>query len=125
MIDLPVYDPDNWQNRAQCAAERIDPNTMAPETASPEQVEEAKAVCFRCPVMDQCRDAAAAQSEAYGIWGGEWWGVPAHSPARVSCQWCGCDVANAGTGRVRQFCGASCRQRSRRARETPALLVPA
>lgn len=124
MIDLPVYDASNWQNDAQCASELVDPNTMAPETASRADIKDATQVCFRCPVKDQCEDAAEAQGDAYGIWGGRWWGESPGSPAVVACQWCRAEVANAGTGRVREFCGPSCRQAARRAR-LAVVAVPA
>lgn len=35
-----------------------------------ERDETAKQVCFRCPVMQQCRDHALSVGEAYGVWGG-------------------------------------------------------
>ncbi|MFE7118528.1 WhiB family transcriptional regulator [Streptomyces sp. NPDC057654] len=34
------------------------------------QTEEAKDVCRRCPVMEQCRRWALETAEEYGIWGG-------------------------------------------------------
>nr|WP_269965331.1 WhiB family transcriptional regulator [Corynebacterium meitnerae] len=30
----------------------------------------AKAICFSCPVLEQCRAHALAVAEPYGIWGG-------------------------------------------------------
>jgi WhiB family redox-sensing transcriptional regulator len=30
----------------------------------------AKAVCARCPVLDQCREHALRAREPYGVWGG-------------------------------------------------------
>ncbi|CAN5430149.1 WhiB family transcriptional regulator [soil metagenome] len=32
--------------------------------------ENAKQVCFQCPVMRQCRGHALAAREPYGVWGG-------------------------------------------------------
>lgn len=116
MIDLPSYDASSWQNRAQCAIELVDPNLMAPESASDSALEEAKQVCFRCPVRVECGDAAKAQDYAYGIWGGEWYGNPVKAAGVVPCQWCGCDIPNAETGRVRKFCGAAHRQAAYAAR---------
>jgi WhiB family redox-sensing transcriptional regulator len=37
------------------------------------QIAEAKAVCARCPVMDQCREWALATGVDAGIWGGLDW----------------------------------------------------
>jgi WhiB family transcriptional regulator, redox-sensing transcriptional regulator len=34
------------------------------------QIEEAKAVCHRCPVMAECRADALARGEEFGVWGG-------------------------------------------------------
>jgi WhiB family redox-sensing transcriptional regulator len=31
---------------------------------------EAKQVCARCPVRDECRDYALAAGEEFGVWGG-------------------------------------------------------
>ncbi len=30
----------------------------------------AKAICFRCPVLDRCREHALTVREPYGVWGG-------------------------------------------------------
>ena len=32
--------------------------------------EAAKAICARCPVIEQCREHALAVQEPYGVWGG-------------------------------------------------------
>lgn len=34
------------------------------------QIEEAKAVCRRCPLMDVCREYAIESGESSGVWGG-------------------------------------------------------
>ncbi|MFI1293366.1 WhiB family transcriptional regulator [Streptomyces sp. NPDC020792] len=34
------------------------------------QIEEAKAVCRRCPLMESCLQDALERSEAFGVWGG-------------------------------------------------------
>ncbi|MFI1530841.1 WhiB family transcriptional regulator [Streptomyces griseus] len=34
------------------------------------QIEEAKAVCRRCPVMDKCLDWALESGQDSGVWGG-------------------------------------------------------
>lgn len=36
----------------------------------PEDTRIAKAVCWRCPVLDACREHALAAAEPYGVWGG-------------------------------------------------------
>jgi WhiB family redox-sensing transcriptional regulator len=35
-----------------------------------QQIEEAKAVCRRCPIRVQCLDEALARGEEFGVWGG-------------------------------------------------------
>ena len=32
--------------------------------------ENAKKLCFTCPVIDRCREHALAVQEPYGVWGG-------------------------------------------------------
>ncbi|MET9847890.1 WhiB family transcriptional regulator [Streptomyces ossamyceticus] len=34
------------------------------------QIEEAKAVCRRCPLIESCLEGALARNEASGVWGG-------------------------------------------------------
>ncbi|MDX3697334.1 WhiB family transcriptional regulator [Streptomyces europaeiscabiei] len=34
------------------------------------QIEEAKAVCRRCPLAESCLEGALARGEAAGVWGG-------------------------------------------------------
>jgi WhiB family redox-sensing transcriptional regulator len=34
------------------------------------QIEEAKAVCRRCPVLERCASWALETGEAHGVWGG-------------------------------------------------------
>jgi len=36
-----------------------------------ESTREAKAVCRRCPVADECLDFALARRERFGVWGGK------------------------------------------------------
>ncbi|MFQ6144465.1 WhiB family transcriptional regulator [Streptomyces seoulensis] len=66
--DSPV--PGPWQADAACLCE--DPELFFPVgEAGPalRQVEEAKAVCRRCPVLSQCLDWAVAHG-VLGVWGG-------------------------------------------------------
>lgn len=116
MIDLPVYDSEHWQNRAQCYREGIDPDRMAPEVASQVELNEAKQVCFRCEVRRECLSAARAQDAPYGIWGGAWFGDRPRQPAEAACEWCGKGVENAEGGRTRRYCGGACQKAARRAR---------
>ena len=61
---------DDWRHRAACRGE--DPELFFPSgTSGPAlaQVEQAKAVCQRCLVAEQCL-AEALRRQEYGIWGG-------------------------------------------------------
>lgn len=59
-------DRPDWQAEGLCA--ETDPEQFFPEKGgSPRQ---AKAVCGRCPVRDQCLEYALANNERFGIWGG-------------------------------------------------------
>ncbi|WP_329172788.1 WhiB family transcriptional regulator [Streptomyces sp. NBC_01477] len=62
--------PD-WQHRAACGDE--DPELFFPVGNSGPailKIEEAKRVCRRCPVMDQCRQWALETGQDAGVWGG-------------------------------------------------------
>jgi WhiB family redox-sensing transcriptional regulator len=61
----------NWRNRAACLDE--DPVLFFPiGNTSPAllQIEEAKAICRRCPVIESCLKWAIDQGQDAGVWGG-------------------------------------------------------
>ncbi len=61
----------DWRDRAVCREE--DPDLFFPiGNTGPAllQIEEAKAVCRRCPVMERCLDWALMTREGAGVWGG-------------------------------------------------------
>ncbi|WP_042370529.1 WhiB family transcriptional regulator [Streptacidiphilus neutrinimicus] len=61
----------DWRHRAACQHE--DPELFFPigETGlALLQIEDAKAVCRRCPVMDSCLQWALTARQADGVWGG-------------------------------------------------------
>ncbi|MFF1511875.1 WhiB family transcriptional regulator [Streptomyces sp. NPDC058326] len=67
--DLPVN--TNWRERSACREE--DPELFFPiGNTGPAllQIEEAKAVCRRCPVMETCLRWAMEHGEDGGVWGG-------------------------------------------------------
>ncbi|MFC8273822.1 WhiB family transcriptional regulator [Streptomyces sp. NPDC057271] len=67
--DLPV--DINWRARSVCKDE--DPELFFPiGNTGPAllQIEEAKAVCRRCPVMETCLQWALGSGEESGVWGG-------------------------------------------------------
>lgn len=58
---------DSWMEEALCA--QVDPDMWFPPVG--ERGTEAKKICMRCPVREQCLDYALNASEnPYGIWGG-------------------------------------------------------
>ncbi|WP_405623745.1 WhiB family transcriptional regulator [Streptomyces sp. NBC_00076] len=61
----------HWRERAACL--RVDPELFFPISAigpNTRQVDEAKAICGRCPVAEQCLDWAVREGRVDGIWGG-------------------------------------------------------
>ena len=61
----------DWRHRAACRDE--DPELFFPiGTTGPAllQVEEAKAVCRRCTVLDDCLSWSLDTSQEAGVWGG-------------------------------------------------------
>ncbi|CAM5666506.1 MULTISPECIES: WhiB family transcriptional regulator [Streptomyces] len=62
---------DDWRTRAACRDE--DPDLFFPiGTSGPAlfQTEQAKGVCRRCPVQQQCLDWALDTGQSLGVWGG-------------------------------------------------------
>ncbi|MBB4889602.1 WhiB family redox-sensing transcriptional regulator [Streptomyces netropsis] len=60
----------NWRQDAACREE--DPDLFFPVgTTGPAvtQTEDAKSVCRRCPVMEQCLRWAMNSGQEYGVWG--------------------------------------------------------
>jgi WhiB family redox-sensing transcriptional regulator len=77
---MPGYAPDtttgstattDWRHDSACAGQTPDLHFPVGNTGPALlQIEEAKAVCRRCPVMDQCLAWALGQRIEYGIFGG-------------------------------------------------------
>jgi WhiB family redox-sensing transcriptional regulator len=62
---------DYWRDQAACRNE--DPELYFPiGTSGPAlmQTAQAKAVCARCPVQEQCLEWALDHGEILGVWGG-------------------------------------------------------
>ena len=69
--DNEEYIAMDWRHRALCRDE--DPELFFPiGTTGPAlvQVEQAKAVCRRCPVTQSCLDWALRAGQDSGVWGG-------------------------------------------------------
>lgn len=64
----------HWTDQGACADPGVDPELFFPLGAAGlatfRQVEAAKAICARCPVVQPCRDWAVTVGEPDGIWGG-------------------------------------------------------
>jgi WhiB family redox-sensing transcriptional regulator len=61
----------NWRNQAACRNE--EPDLFFPAGATGPallQIEEAKNVCRRCPVVQQCAAWALGTNQEHGVWGG-------------------------------------------------------
>lgn len=56
-----------WRDQAECLGE--DPAIFFPER-NQTMATQAKGVCKRCPVKDDCLDEAISNGERFGIWGG-------------------------------------------------------
>ena len=64
---------DTWQNHALCGDEAYDPELWFPVgegTTAQQQADDAKAICYQCPVIDTCLRWAIEQRQDTGIWGG-------------------------------------------------------
>ncbi|KUH40005.1 MULTISPECIES: WhiB family transcriptional regulator [Streptomyces] len=62
---------ENWRQAAACRHE--DPDLFFPVgTSGPAvmQAEEAKKICGRCPVREQCLQWAVETGQDFGVWGG-------------------------------------------------------
>ena len=70
----PATAAGHWTDEGACREPGADPELFFPVSeagrATRRQVAEAKAVCARCPVMEECRDWAVEAGEPEGIWGG-------------------------------------------------------
>lgn len=57
---------DAWRVRASCIV--ADPDTFFPEKGG--SVRDARKVCQKCEVKDQCLEFALENKEPFGVWGG-------------------------------------------------------
>ena len=64
--------PQPWMWDAACAS--AEPDLFFPREQRDPKNRDAKRVCARCPVRDQCLEYSLATREEFGIWGGldEW-----------------------------------------------------
>jgi WhiB family redox-sensing transcriptional regulator len=74
-VARPIWDEDiDWQTRAACRGYDANLFFAPSQQESKEEREiresQAKSVCARCPVREECLDFALATREPHGIWGG-------------------------------------------------------
>jgi WhiB family redox-sensing transcriptional regulator len=60
------YTSEEWKLEGLCRT--VDPELWFPEKGS--SAPEAKRLCRRCPVIQQCLAYALENREIYGVWGG-------------------------------------------------------
>lgn len=64
----------SWEQHARCRtcdpALFFGPNRFEPKRERLAREAEAKAICARCPCIQDCREHALATGELYGVWGG-------------------------------------------------------
>jgi WhiB family redox-sensing transcriptional regulator len=62
-----------WQGKAACRNTDTDAFFLPDAIRGPRKKAReaaAKAICYACPVMENCLDWALAGGEAHGVWGG-------------------------------------------------------
>lgn len=63
-----------WQERAACRGADTEsfytPESIRATAVREREIEAAKRVCRRCPVLNACREWALDTGEPYGVWGG-------------------------------------------------------
>lgn len=63
----------DWRLNALCRKENLDPELFFPVGSTGpalDQIDAAKAVCFRCPVISECLAEALERPGTCGVWGG-------------------------------------------------------
>jgi WhiB family redox-sensing transcriptional regulator len=61
---------ENWETQGLCRTGRYDPDLWFPSATDFSLIRLAQKVCYRCPVIMECRETAIARGEKNGIWGG-------------------------------------------------------
>lgn len=60
------YESEEWKLDGICRT--VDPDMWFPEP--PASGFQAKKLCARCPVIEECLEYAMANNEKFGVWGG-------------------------------------------------------
>ena len=61
---------ENWETRGLCRIGGYDPDLWFPDPTDFVVRDLAQRVCYRCPVIMECRTTALARGEKHGLWGG-------------------------------------------------------
>jgi WhiB family redox-sensing transcriptional regulator len=72
-LPKPVAHEWEWQLEGSCLVLNRGVFSLragARGAARPRRAAKAKAICMRCPVLEECRRHALAAREPYGVWGG-------------------------------------------------------
>lgn len=70
---LPVSEQWNWQLDATCRGMNVEiffHPASERKRQKQRRIDQAKAICHDCPVLQDCRRHALRTREPYGIWGG-------------------------------------------------------
>lgn len=62
---------DYWFLRGACRSSHLPPDSWFPINSSEANALEARRICLRCPVSEQCRREAFIGRDEFGIWGGQ------------------------------------------------------
>jgi WhiB family transcriptional regulator, redox-sensing transcriptional regulator len=101
------YSETSEQVRQAVAKVSLDLPELAYVVAD-QQVRQAKLICSRCPVREQCLEVALVTKDQHGIWGGM---TPAERRdiGRHRCLWCGAPLVMWRPDR--KYCGPTCANR--------------
>jgi WhiB family redox-sensing transcriptional regulator len=73
-MQAPVYDDLSWRAGAECRGDNaiwfFPPNHFERKPEKDFREGNARSLCRRCPVREQCLEYAMAVEEPHGIWGG-------------------------------------------------------
>jgi WhiB family redox-sensing transcriptional regulator len=63
-----TVEEEAWIDSAACLG--VDPELFFPRKGENNQLAEAKSICARCVVRDDCLEYALVHREKFGVWGG-------------------------------------------------------
>ena len=67
-VMVRIEDRSDWWHNAGCLG--TDPEVFFPVSETAGQVEQAKAICRRCDVTEECLSWALQSGQDHGVWGG-------------------------------------------------------